>query len=347
MNSEKTEFINELLMDMSGKLTEQQMDELFNSLNVCLKDFSIAREEFLPSTELDDNEKYMKLFRAAKRLEGMSPKTIEQYLFQSKLMLNTLGMNFRDVTAIHIQFYLSDYERTHDISKRSLDNMKKAINGWYIWLEANDYIVKNPFRSIGRIYYENKPIEILSDDEIVAMRDMCATYKGMYGLRLRAIIDFLLATGVRVSEIMAVDIPDVDFRKNEVLIHSAKKRSAEDRRIFLTAEANKHLRDYLEKRYEKGWMATNALFAANKKTSRRLTERDFNMQIQELAKKCGITKHCTVHIFRKTMASILFRRGMSPSKIAKILGHCDSRTSETYYIEIDNEDVKRDYLKYR
>lgn len=69
--------------------------------------------------------------------------------------------------------------------------------------------------------------------------------------------------------------------------------------------------------------------------------------LKNLAELVGIEKHCTVHLFRKTLASLLYRRGMDPKKIAHILGHSDSRTSEAYYITISTEDIKHDYIKYR
>lgn len=340
----RDEFLHEVLTEVQTSLSDEQLSKLKNCLLKNLQDVTIEKTLYELSTDIDDNYKYLKMFVAARRLEGMSEKTLRSYVFYSKNFLTTVNKNFRDITSLDIQFYMSNYELTHGISKRSLDNMRKGINGWFIWLEETEIIPVNPFRKVRKIAYDKKPVVTLSDDDIVLIREHL---HGEKHLRTRAMVEFLLATGVRVSELCAVDITDVDFFNSKVLIHSAKKHHKEDRVCFLTPEARKFLQDYLMLREKRGWTNSPALFQSNKKDGNRITERLVNTELRNLETACGINKKITCHIFRKTLASILHRRGMSAIDIARYLGHEDSRTSETYYIDVSVDNLQYNYCRLR
>lgn len=344
MHDCRDEFVNEVLAGMQEELSDEQLYQLKNCLSLNLQDVKLEKATYELSVDVDDNYKYLKMFVASRRLEGMSENTLRSYVFYTKAFLETINKNFRDITAIDIQWYMANYEVVHGISRRSLDNLRKGINGWFIWLEETENIPSNPFRKVHKIAYDKKPVVTLSDDEIVLIREYL---HGDKYLRTRAIVEFLLATGVRVSELCAVDVTDVDFINSKVIIHSAKKHHKEDRICFLTPEARKYLQDYLLLRERKGWDKNPALFQSNKKDGKRITERIVNEELRKLETACNINKKITVHIFRKTLASILHRRGMCAIDIAQYLGHEDSRTSETYYINVSIDNLQYNYSKYR
>ncbi len=304
---------------------------------------TLAKEDVYDvSCELDDNLKYLKMFVASRPLEGMSEKTLKAYVYYSKNFFASVNKNFRDITTVDIQYYLAQYEATHGVSKRSIDNIRRGINGWFLWLEETEAISSNPFKKIHKIAFEDKPVVILSDTDVVNIREY------LHGnIRSRAMVEFLLATGVRVSEFCACNISDVDFDRNKVIIHSAKKRNKSDRVVFLTAEAKKYLKDYLELRKSRGWDNSPALFQSNRKGGVRATERLVNGELCSIEKAIGLDKHLTCHVFRKTCSGILHRRGMSSVDISRILGHSDSSTFEKYYIDVSVETLQQNYQIYR
>lgn len=339
----KSDFLNNILADMQYVLTPEQIEMLRSSILKQLRFTIITKQTQLMKYEnFDISDRAIKLFVASRRLEGLSENTIKYYVYETKRFLTAINKNIYQVSAIDVQYYLSEFEKERHVSRRSLDNMRRAINGIYIWLADNDYIDKNPLSSLRPIAFEKKPIEILTDDEIFSIRECCRN-----DIRLRAIIELLLATGVRVSELISINIEDINFDTNEVLIHCAKKRRKEDRILFLTVEAKRCLYNYLEYRNTLDSRDGTALFISNRNHGRRCTERLVNTSLREIEKNTGIKKKLTVHIFRRTLASILFRRGMSSFEISKILGHADARMSETYYIGVQNEDIKRNYYRYR
>lgn len=340
---QRSVLLNNVLVSMQNVLNEEQLKALQLQLVHELEHVTVVKHTQLVATyDNDTDERLLRLFVASKRLEGASEKTLCQYVYQTKKLVNTLRKHLPDITTLDIQYYLSEYERVRKISRRSLENMRKAINGVFIWLYDNDYIEANPLKPIKPIAYEKKPIEILTDEEIYMVRE--ASRKN---LRTRAIIELLLATGIRVSELCAINIEDLDFEKNEILIHCAKKRQKEDRVLFLSVEAKISIRNYLEYRTKLRSPDGTALFIANRNGGKRCTERIVNTSLRDIEVETGITKKLTVHTFRRTLASILYKRGMKSLDISHILGHADTRMSETYYIGVQHEDVKNNYFRYR
>lgn len=341
MVDEKTKLLENVLADMDSYLSEEQLQILKTCIVTNLYRVSItpAKNEVV-SSSVDTNARYLKLFVASRRLEGMSDKTLRQYVLQARNLLLFLNKDFRDVTTNDVQYYLSEYERTHNVCRRSIENMRKAINGWFLWLEENDYIAVNPVKKIHPIAFEKKRIETLSVEEVYELRELIHD-----DIRTRAIVELLLATGVRVSELCSLNISDVDFNTCEVVVHCAKKRNKEDRTVFLTADAKLTLQKYLKYREERGYTDNPALFMSNKKGGKRITERLVNTKLRELEEKLNINKKITVHIFRKTLASRLHSMGFPSLSIAYILGHADTRMSETYYISVKKDMIKTDYAK--
>ncbi len=338
----KKQFMDQIMTEMAQALDENSKEMLEKVLLKKLQNVDVQKAETQIACLDDDNERYMRLFAASRRLEGMSERTIRQYLFYSKRFFDVIHKNFADITTTDVQYYLAEYDRTHNITKRSLENIRKGINGFFLWLTENEYIPKNPISRIKPIAYDKKTVEILSDDDVFNIRNT------VFGdLRTRAIVELLLATGVRVSELISIRIDDIDFERSEITIHSAKKRRKMDRLLFLTADAKATIRAYINYRWERGYTSSPYLFVANRKGGKPLTERLVNGKLKDIEVAAGLSKRLTVHTFRKTLASILYRRGMQPLDIAYILGHEDSRMSETYYISVQNEDVKRNYGRYR
>ena len=184
---------------------------------------------------------------------------------------------------------------------------------------------------------QEKQKEFLTDNEIVHLRDACQNDK-----RSLALVDFLLSTGVRVSECSNVKLEDVNLNTGEVNIYATKTGTW--RKVYLDSNALKHLNDYLSSRAD-----TCEYVFVNTRKKNNTTTRMRNSTIEKIIqKRCGtaqIRKKCTVHLFRKTLATRLYKRGMDIAVIAKILGHNSVRTTEKYYLTICDQDIKYIYNK--
>ena len=97
----------------------------------------------------------------------------------------------------------------------------------------------------------------------------------------------------------------------------------------------KYLLDYLELRKKRNWMDTPALFQLNRRSGVRIKERLVNTELRKIKAAIGLNKKLTCHVFRKTLASELHRKGLDPISISKLLGYESVSTSEKYYINVN------------
>ena len=131
-----------------------------------------------------------------------------------------------------------------------------------------------------------------------------------------ALVDFLYATGCRVSEVARLDISDVDFERMECVVLG---KGNKERKVYLTEVAAMHLQEYLNTRTD----ACEALFAGRGKR----------------------LENAHPHRYRRTLATNLLDRGMNIQDVAAILGHADLKTTQIYCY-ISQANVKTAYRKY-
>nr|WP_294490675.1 tyrosine-type recombinase/integrase [uncultured Anaerosporobacter sp.] len=157
-------------------------------------------------------------------------------------------------------------------------------------------------------------------------------------LREIALLDFLLSTGVRVSELTSLNLQDIDLSKEEVSIYASKTRTY--RTGYLNESAKKHLQDYLDSREDKN----QALFVSIRDSKRINTSR-VQKELQNIAARAGINKHVTVHLIRKTFATNLYNGGCDIVIIKELLGHASVSTTEKHYASINPGEIRREHRR--
>ena len=166
------------------------------------------------------------------------------------------------------------------------------------------------------------------------IRDACRTKRDL------AVVDMLISTGVRVSELVALDKSDVDLTTGQVLIYAPKTKTY--RTGYLTPRAKKHLTDYLNARTD----ASPALFLGAGNRHPRICAARVELILQTAARIGGVDKHVTVHSFRRYMASLMFRRGCDLVYVSKLLGHASTATTEKYYLILEQSKIKDAHATY-
>ena len=187
-----------IMNEMSEYLSISQMKKL---QEVMLKVFAEKSEE----KRSIPNDEYLKMFLAAKRIEGCSERTIQYYEVTIAKMLSKVIIPIRRITTEDMRAYLSDYQKINDCSKVTVDNVRRNISSFFSWLEEENYILKSPMRRIHKIKTNQQVKEIVSDEDIERLRDHC------FNPRDLAVIDLLYSTGIRVGELVNLNIADVDF----------------------------------------------------------------------------------------------------------------------------------------
>jgi site-specific recombinase XerD len=153
----------------------------------------------------------------------------------------------------------------------------------------------------------------------------------MDGLRLRALVEVLLGTGMRISEALSLDRDSINFEAKEAKIVG---KGNKERIVFFTDRSLYWVKYYLEQRKDK----YKPLFITNRGT--RWSKMDISKIFQRQAVKAGINKKITPHILRHTTATNLLFNGCPMAHIKEILGHSRLETTCRYYLGLDKRKAK-------
>lgn len=313
-----------IINEMADYLNVSQMKKL---QEVLLQTFS---ENDMP-TEENSNIEYLQLFLDAKKIEGCSVRTIQYYSSTVERMLQNITQPIRKITTEEIRKYLVDYQKINNCSKVTVDNIRRNISSFFSWLEEEDYILKSPMKRIHKIKTKQPVKEIISDEAIELLRDNCECSRDL------AMIDLLYSTGIRVGELVNLNISDVNFGARECVVFG---KGDKERKVYFDAKAKLHLQNYLGKRDDDN----PALFVTLNAPHNRLKISGVEIRIRTLGRKLGMVK-IHPHKFRRTMATRAIDKGMPIEQVQKILGHSQIDTTMQYAI-VNQTNVKISHQKF-
>ena len=212
-----------------------------------------------------------------------------------------------------------------------LDNIRLVFSSFFSWLNAKGYISKNPAAGLDPIKTEKRIKKPLSDTELEKLRRKCRLERDL------ALIECLYSTGVRVSELIALNRKDINFDSMDMVVYG---KGAKERETYLTAASCMHLQEYLDSRTDNN----EALFVSLKAPHKRLTVSGVEEVLRRLGRQTGIDK-VHPHRFRRTMATNILNKGMPIEEVKEILGHVKLDTT-MIYCQISRENVRHSHRKY-
>lgn len=313
-----------IINEMAEYLNVSQMKKL---QEVLLKNFS----ENEPEKEEIGNNEYLKLFLDAKKIEGCSERTVQYYRTTIERFFICITTPIRKVTTEQIRHYLVDYQQINNCSKVTVDNVRRNISSFFSWLEEEDYILKSPMKRIHKIKTKQQVKETISDEAIEQLRDNCNCIRDL------AIIDLLYSTGIRVGELVNLDISDIDFDARECVVFG---KGDKERKVYFDAKAKIHLQDYLSSRKDNN----PALFVTLDSPFDRLKISGVEIRMRKLGKSLNMEK-IHPHKFRRTMATRAIDKGMPIEQVQKLLGHSQIDTTMQYAI-VNQTNVKISHQKF-
>lgn len=325
----KEEFVTKVLSLMIS-LSQEQCTALKEALYMALLDYELE----VRHTELMEVDKgcihYLQLFLARKKTEGKSERTIKQYQFHLSRLLQYLNMPIGKITENDLFCYMATYKKTRNVSNVYLDNMRLVFSSFFTWLNTKGYIPRNPTRGLEPVKKEKRIKKPLSDEELERLRWICEQERDL------ALIEFLYSTGVRVSELVALNRQDIDFYGKNVVVYG---KGNKERETYLTATACLHLKEYLDKRTD----TNEALFVSTKQPHERLTVAGVERILHRLGSTAGVDK-VHPHRFRRTMATNILRKGMPLEEVKELLGHTKLDTT-MIYCSVSRENVKHSHQR--
>lgn len=316
--------INSILSQMQALLSGSQLKTLKNVLVCTLSNQTCGAAS-------DAEADLLTLFLTAKEVEGCSPKTIAYYKSTLEHMTTALAKPYTQVTSDDLRAYLSGHEARRHAGKVTIDNIRRIMSSFFSWLEDEDYVVKSPVRRIHRVKCAQVAKAVLTDEELESIRSSCTCARDL------AIVDVLASTGMRVGELVGLDIADVDLDGRECVVTG---KGNKQRPAYFDARAKLHLSEYLEARTDD----CPALFVSLKGEPRRVSIGNVEARVRELGRAASVER-VHPHKFRRTLATHAIDKGMPIEQVQKLLGHAKIDTTMRYAM-VDQNNVKASHRKY-
>lgn len=337
----KEHVINEIINAMIGILTPEQSDQLGNVLVQKLYGIKMEEESFdLVPVGQDGNEAKIRLFIGSKSTTGRKNSTLKHYNTEIRNVLTFVGKNIEDITAMDLRYYYSYCRRERNISMSTMQTRLHYLSSFWDFLNTEGLVRENPVKKIGNVLVEKVIKKPFSIDELEALRVNCDS------IRDRALMEVMYSTGVRVSELVALNVGDIEMGKQETIVYG--KRSKE-RRVYLTDLAKFHLKRYLKERMKVEGLSEEEikdkpLFVSTKAPHNRLSVAGVQYMLRQLGLKSNV-KNVHPHRFRRTIATDLLSRGMHIEEVKELLGH-EKLDTTMLYCTIKEQNVREAFRKF-
>lgn len=318
------EKIVKVLNEMAEYLSISQMKKL---QEVIIRNFAENEAE----KKKISNDDFLKMFLEAKQIEGCSGRTIKYYKTTVEHLISQVQTSVRKITTEEIREYLSNYQKRNNCSNVTIDNVRRNISSFFSWLEEEDYILKSPMKRIHKIKTKTVVKNTISDEGIEKLRDNCKEKRDL------AIVDLLYSTGIRVGELVNLNIDDIDLEGRECVVYG---KGDKERRVYFDAKAKVHLKEYIDSRND----GNEALFVTLDAPYDRLKISGVEIRLRKLGRELNLER-IHPHKFRRTMATRAIDKGMPIEQVQKILGHSQIDTTMQYAM-VNQNNVKTSHQKY-
>ena len=287
------------------------------------------------------------------RCEGKSPKTIAIY----EMVLRNFLWFCRDngypteplkLSAVHIRpffwYLVSETNRwsgksartKKPASKSTVHDYYRALRTFFNWLEREAMIHENPFSNIKPPKTEKKVIEALTPDEVARLM-RCCSGKTTFDVRNTAILSLLLDSGLRVSELAALIVDDINMSTGSILVRHGK--GGKQRVVHIGVKAQKALWKYVAI-YRKS--ESKSLFI--NRTGEPLELAGVKMLVKRLGERAGVS--VSPHKLRHTFAISYLRAGGDVFSLQYLLGHNTLQMTQRYLQSLNADDAINAHRKF-
>lgn len=326
----KNELINEVAYELSTTMTKEQLDRMKITLFVKLQDFELTEIKQLPMVEEHDNEWLLERYCVDSVASGLHKSTIRSYVNAVRAFFQFANKNYKYITAQDITDYLAIRSYRDHISQNYKATIYRYLNTFFQWAFRKKHIPDNIADGVDKVKQVQRKKDRLTDEEIVCIRE------SLTGIRDKALFELMLSTGMRVGEIVRLNVGDIDLKNQRITIFGEK--TDKYRTGMLTFSAVNALRNYIGSRPD-----DDPLFYAQK-SHKRMSKRSIEEFARNMAVNGGVDRiKATVHVYRKTFASVLYRKTGDILLVSKLLGHAKSDMTVQYYLIDDIEEMQHKF----
>lgn len=253
------------------------------------------------------------------------------YLLHEKL-------DFKRVTYKDLVLYVKYLKDDRKLNSTSVNRHLSSLRSFYNYMLVKGIVKSNPFKIVGSQKKEIRLPNYMKYNEFVEMVN--SIEDDALGKRNRAILELLLATGTRVSELVSIKINDIDFSRMEIKVRG---KGDKDRIVYFNEHAFKSLDDYISFSRLELLKGKKSEYLFINHLGNPLTTRGIRDIIDRIIRNCSITTKITPHTFRHTFATMLLNEGCDLKSVQELLGHVNLTTT-SIYTHLTNDKIKDAYL---
>jgi integrase/recombinase XerD len=216
----------------------------------------------------------------------------------------------------------------------SLNDKINKIRSFFGWLQDEGYIIMNPSKNLKPTKEPYRRRGHIEQIDIERIRNACST------TREKSIVNFLFATGCRVSELSNSKVDKINWQENSIVIIG---KGDKERKVYFDAKTRLCLLGYIDEREHNG-VYSNDLFIASKHPYAKLGARSIERDFGDIVKRAGITVNYSCHHCRHSFATVAVNKSVPINVLAQILGHGQISTTQLYY-DNDEINVQQEYRK--
>ena len=332
------EVVTNIMHGMTAIVNEQEsLNEIKALLYMNLSRFCMYEEETALSTHLDHNEEWVRHYIANMIVRGCTERSVEAYRQEYKMFFSMVNKSIPQIGTADIRGYLAHCKLVRKNSDTTINNRISMLRNLFAWLTEEEYIEKNPMLRIKENKTERKVKEVFTDEQVTVIRD-AALKKNARDI---AIVDFLYRSGVRISELVALNRDDIDFVDRQCIVYGKGRK---ERPVYLNGEAVVHLKEYLDTRTDD----SPALFVSLRKPYKRLTDDGVRYMLRSLGKEDErinmIRKN--PHKWRRQFVTEMLEKDVPITLVADLVGHASIGTTKANYANYSKSKAREAHRKY-
>lgn len=329
----KDNLILNITKEMESNLTEIQLNKLKKTLIEMFDNVEIIMQtdEAKKQFEIKENIEFVNIFISSKLVEGCSDRTIKYYRETIEKLIQNIDKSVKLINTDDIRKYLSWYKEQNNCNTTTIDNIRRILSSFFSWLEDEDFITKSPVRRIHKIKTATIIKATFTDECLEKMRDKCTNIRDL------SLIELLASTGMRVGEVVNLNIKDLNFGERSCIVLG---KGNKQREVYFDAKTKIHLLRYLNIRKD----SNKAMFVSMRKPNNRLSISAVELVIRKVGNRSKVDK-AHPHKFRRTLATIAIDKGMPIEQVQRLLGHVKIETT-MHYAMVSQNNVKISHRKY-
>lgn len=279
---------------------------------------------------MNAGERFLIEFQGYLQIEkNASPHTIKNYMKDIQVFftfMESIGvLSLAELDYLNVRQFLA-FLNQQKYSRKTISRKLSSLRSFFRFLIRENHLEKNPFLMVSTPKSEKKLPEFMYPEEVLELLQLPDLNKNL-GIRDRAILEVFYASGMRVSELVALNIESIDLDMGTALVFG---KGAKERYVPLGRYSIEALQNYLEKARPKFILNRQEKALFLNKNGSRLSDRSIRRMVDKYVQHLSFQKKISPHTIRHTFATHLLNAGADLRSVQELLGHVNISTTQIY-----------------